>query len=152
MCVRSPYLDVQVRYPPAVQVVQRLQDVPQVEGHLLLRQAAPAHDVVQQPALLRPNAPPHPQHEHYNINASPPTSSTKWDVGDRSMDNVEPELKCFSITVRSHQKRRRSANPCKVNAKEKEMLLFTGEPLLQYASKHSNLSVCEHTSLRGRCL
>jgi len=43
-----------VCYPPAVQVVESFKNISEVESHLLLRQVAPAHDVVQETSLLCP--------------------------------------------------------------------------------------------------
>lgn len=52
--VRSADLDIQVSYVPEVQVLQSLQDVSEVQSHLLLRQVPPAHYVVQEPSLVCP--------------------------------------------------------------------------------------------------
>lgn len=48
------YFEVEVRYPPAVQVVKSFENFSEVQCHLLLCQVAPAHYIIQETSLVRP--------------------------------------------------------------------------------------------------
>lgn len=48
------YFEVEVSYPPAVQVVKSLQNFGEVQRHPLLCEVAPAHNVVQETTLVGP--------------------------------------------------------------------------------------------------
>lgn len=48
------YFEVEVRYPPSVQVVKSFKNFSEVQRHLLLCQVAPAHYIIQESPLVRP--------------------------------------------------------------------------------------------------
>lgn len=48
------YFEVEVSYPPAVQVVKSLENFSEVQRHPLLGEVAPAHNVVQESPLVCP--------------------------------------------------------------------------------------------------
>lgn len=52
--INCSYFEVEVCYPPAVQVVESFKNISEVESHFLLCQVSPAHYVVQETALVRP--------------------------------------------------------------------------------------------------
>lgn len=53
--INCSYFDIKVCYPPAVQVVESFKNISEVESHFLLCQVSPAHYVVQETALVRPD-------------------------------------------------------------------------------------------------
>lgn len=48
------YFEVEMCYSPAVQEVESLKNISEVQSHFLFRQVAPAHYVVQETALVSP--------------------------------------------------------------------------------------------------
>lgn len=48
------YFEIKVCYPPAVQEVESFKKISEVQSHLLLRQVAPAHYIVQEAPLVSP--------------------------------------------------------------------------------------------------
>lgn len=48
------YFEIQVCYPPAVQVVESFQNISEIQCHLFLCQIAPAHYIVQETPLVCP--------------------------------------------------------------------------------------------------
>lgn len=51
---QAAHLEVQVGDTAAVQILEGPQDVPHVEGHLLLHQLIMLHEIIQQSAVIHP--------------------------------------------------------------------------------------------------